>query len=102
MESQNKELVQFAIKKCGKIDLVIANAGIPGEKIKHSWEVPDEHWKKIMDANLNGPRWLVKHAMPFLISGPRPKDKDSLKLNQKRPANLCIFVHAVVADVQRL
>ena len=42
-----------AIGSLGKIDILIANAGISGPNAP-TWEYPVEAWKRIVDVNLNG------------------------------------------------
>jgi NAD(P)-dependent dehydrogenase (short-subunit alcohol dehydrogenase family) len=49
----------------GRLDIVVANAGVNG-----LWapieEIPDEEWEKVFDINLKGTFLTVKHAVPRL------------------------------------
>ncbi|MFZ1007283.1 MAG: SDR family NAD(P)-dependent oxidoreductase [Candidatus Sulfotelmatobacter sp.] len=54
------------IQKHGKIDILVANAGIAGPNHK-SWEYPIDAWKQIIDINLTGV-FLCCHAIvPYML-----------------------------------
>jgi 3-oxoacyl-[acyl-carrier protein] reductase len=54
------------IQKYGKIDILVANAGIAGPNHK-SWEYPIDAWKQIIDINLTGV-FLCCHAIvPYML-----------------------------------
>jgi NAD(P)-dependent dehydrogenase (short-subunit alcohol dehydrogenase family) len=42
-----------ALEKHGRIDILVANAGIAGPNLK-SWEYPLDAWKEVIDINLTG------------------------------------------------
>ena len=42
-----------ALEKHGRIDILVANAGIAGPNLK-SWEYPLDAWKQVIDINLTG------------------------------------------------
>ncbi len=52
----------------GRLDLVVANAGINGV-----WgpidQIEEEEWEKVMNVNLKGTFLTVKHAIPLLKTG---------------------------------
>jgi 2-dehydro-3-deoxy-L-rhamnonate dehydrogenase (NAD+) len=54
------------VKQFGKIDILVANAGIAGPTVK-TWEYPVEAWKQVIDVDLTGVflccRALVPHMM---------------------------------------
>jgi (+)-trans-carveol dehydrogenase len=56
---------QLAISTFGKIDIVIANAGIwtPGSV----WEMDDQTWQDMIDINLTGVFNTVRFAIPHMI-----------------------------------
>tara|TARA_B110001454_G_C12721198_1_gene434780 strand:+ start:4709 stop:5482 length:774 start_codon:yes stop_codon:yes gene_type:complete len=66
-EEDNKALVNFAIEKCDKLDIIVCNAGVfTNPKNKYSWEESEEDWNYTMNVNVNGPRYLIKYSMPHL------------------------------------
>lgn len=56
--------VAQAIETFGRLDIVIANAGITqGVKV---WDIKDEDWNRILDVNLDGVFHLAQAAMPHM------------------------------------
>ncbi|UCB42470.1 MAG: 3-oxoacyl-ACP reductase FabG [Dehalococcoidales bacterium] len=51
-KSEVEELVKRVESELGVIDILVNNAGISGLEIRS--EIPDEHWQKVIDVNLNG------------------------------------------------
>lgn len=58
-------LIDFAIKKYGKIDVLINNAGIAQTKL--FTEITDEDWKDIIDTNLNSAFYCSREAVKNMI-----------------------------------
>ena len=57
-------------KKYGKINILLNSAGIPGYP-KPTHETTAAEWDKVMDINLKGTFFCIKHAVPFILkSGP--------------------------------
>ena len=54
------------IEKHGKIDILVANAGIAGPNHK-TWEYPVDDWQKIMDINLTGVFLCCRAVVPQMI-----------------------------------
>jgi 3-oxoacyl-[acyl-carrier protein] reductase len=52
-----------AILKHGKIDILVASAGIAGPNRK-TWEYPIDAWKQVMDINLTGVFLLLSSHCP--------------------------------------
>ena len=64
-KSSCQELINFAQKKYGKIDILVCNAASNpyyGDLAK----IPDELFDKIMNNNVKSNLWLCKKAIPFL------------------------------------
>jgi 2-dehydro-3-deoxy-L-rhamnonate dehydrogenase (NAD+) len=53
-------------EKFGKIDILVANAGISGPNLK-AWEYPVETWKQIIDVDLNGVFLCCRAVVPFML-----------------------------------
>ena len=58
-------LIDFAIKKYGKIDVLINNAGIAQTKL--FTEITDEDWKNIIGTNLNSAFYCSREAVKNMI-----------------------------------
>ena len=50
----------------GKVDILIANAGITGPNAT-TWEYPVEAWKRIIDVNLNGTFFCNRALVPHML-----------------------------------
>lgn len=54
------------IAEYGKIDILVANAGIAGPNHK-SWEYPIDAWKEIIDINLTGVFLCCRAIVPYML-----------------------------------
>ena len=63
-ESQIENLVNDVIKKFGRIDVVINNAGVSFSGI--SWKQSHDDWKNVMAINVTAAFLLNKYAIPHL------------------------------------
>jgi SDR family mycofactocin-dependent oxidoreductase len=59
------EAVRQAIAEFGKIDILIANAGIVS--LGRVWELTDQQWQDMLDVNLTGVWRSVKAVLPHMI-----------------------------------
>ena len=57
---------QATAVKCGRIDILIANAGIAGPNYK-TWEYPIEAWQQVMNINLTGLFLCCRAVVPLMI-----------------------------------
>lgn len=65
IEEHNKALVDFAIEKFGRLDIVVLAAGVSAH-VKFE-DLPDlDIFRKIIDTNLFGYVNLTRHTLPFL------------------------------------
>lgn len=63
---QVKSAFDRGIEQFGRVDIVVPNAGIcSGAK---TWEINPEHWREMVDINLNGVFHTVKAAIPTMIA----------------------------------
>jgi len=58
--------VEATVKKRGKIDILVANAGIAGPNLK-SWEYPIDEWKRVIDINLTGVFLCCRAIVPHML-----------------------------------
>lgn len=64
-----KAMVEYIIKKYGKIDVLINNAGIAESKL--FTEVTDEEWQKIINNNLYSAFCVTQEVLPNMIHNKR-------------------------------
>jgi meso-butanediol dehydrogenase/(S,S)-butanediol dehydrogenase/diacetyl reductase len=61
------DAVGAAVRTFGRLDIVIANAGLGFGG--SAGDVGDEDWRRTIDVNLTGPLLLVRAALPALLEG---------------------------------
>jgi len=62
--NQVKEMIDHTIKKYGRIDVLIANAGVV--RVGPVEDFPDEDYDLLINVNLKGTYYSCKHAIPYL------------------------------------
>jgi NAD(P)-dependent dehydrogenase (short-subunit alcohol dehydrogenase family) len=55
-----------AAQELGKIDILVANAGIAGPNLK-LWEYPVDAWKQVIDVNLAGVFYCCRAIVPHML-----------------------------------
>lgn len=60
-----RKLVQFAIEKYHKVDVLINNAGIAQEKL--FTQITDEDWNKMIQTNLNSVFYCTQEVIPYML-----------------------------------
>ena len=53
-------------KQLGKIDILVANAGIAGPNHK-LWEYPVDAWRQVIDINLSGIFYCCRAIVPYML-----------------------------------
>ena len=61
-----KSLIEFTIKKYGKIDVLVNNAGI--SQIKLFTDISDEDWNNMLQTNLTSAFYTSQEALKYMIS----------------------------------
>jgi NAD(P)-dependent dehydrogenase (short-subunit alcohol dehydrogenase family) len=62
-EQDNKRVVEEAVKKFGALHIAVNNAGIGGASVL-TGEYPIEEWNKVININLNGVFYGMRHQLP--------------------------------------
>ena len=63
-----ERLVGAAVERFGRIDVLVNNAGVLGPRVPIE-EYPEDEWRRVMDANLNGLFLVTKAAIPHMPEG---------------------------------
>ena len=64
-EKEVQNVIKETIKKFGKLDILINNAGI-FPRIKQLHEISETEWNEVLDVNLSGQFRFTKFAIPYL------------------------------------
>ncbi len=65
-EDEVKKAMAEIYKEFGKLNVLVNNAGIPGER-KPAFELEVEEWDRVMNTNLKGAFLCTKYASPYMI-----------------------------------
>lgn len=65
-EEAVQEMIRFTVDRFGRIDALVANAGLAHSGHKPIAEVTLEEWDNVLRTNLTGPFLCAKHAFPEL------------------------------------
>jgi NAD(P)-dependent dehydrogenase (short-subunit alcohol dehydrogenase family) len=63
-----QKLVNTAIQRFGRIDVLVNNAGLLGPRVPIE-EYPEDEWRRVLDANLTAPFLLSKAVIPHMPEG---------------------------------
>jgi NAD(P)-dependent dehydrogenase (short-subunit alcohol dehydrogenase family) len=63
-----ERLVGATVERFGRIDVLVNNAGVLGPRVPIE-EYPEDEWRRVMDANLNGLFLVTKAAIPHMSEG---------------------------------
>lgn len=62
-----RRLVETTVERCGGLHLAVNNAGIHGPRLP-SGDYPIDGWQKVMDVNLNGVFYGMKHQISAMMA----------------------------------
>jgi NAD(P)-dependent dehydrogenase (short-subunit alcohol dehydrogenase family) len=63
-----RRLVEAAIQRFGKIDVLVNNAGILGPRVA-ILDFPEDEWRRVIEANLTGPFLVSKAVVEHMPEG---------------------------------
>ncbi len=66
--SDVERLVNESVRRFGRVDVLINNAGLLGPRVPIA-EYPEDEWQQVLDANLTAPFLLSKAVIPHLPEG---------------------------------
>jgi NAD(P)-dependent dehydrogenase (short-subunit alcohol dehydrogenase family) len=66
-----ENLVGETLKKFGRLDCAVNNAGISGPRYTPLADVTEEQWDQVMNVNLKGVWLCMKHEIPAMLAGGR-------------------------------
>ena len=61
-----EKLIEFAVQKCGGLDMAVNNAGISGAR-NATADYPLEDWHKLININLNGVFYCMKYEIAAML-----------------------------------
>lgn len=61
----NEGMIQFAVERCGKLDVLVNDAGLMDE-FKPVGEVTDEQWDRVFRINVAGPMYAMRKAVQVM------------------------------------
>jgi NAD(P)-dependent dehydrogenase (short-subunit alcohol dehydrogenase family) len=67
VEADAKEMVDVAIQKYGRVDVLYNNAGVMPEADHSVIDTPVEAWDQVMAVNVRGVYLACKHAIPHMV-----------------------------------
>lgn len=62
-----KKLVRAAIRRFGRLDILVANAGIWNPQPLPVQEMTEQQWDEMLDINLKGVYSIIHYALPHMI-----------------------------------
>lgn len=65
-QAVNEGMIEFAVNTCGKLDILINNAGIMDE-FRPITEISNAYWDKIFQVNLIGPMFAMRKAVQIMV-----------------------------------
>jgi NAD(P)-dependent dehydrogenase (short-subunit alcohol dehydrogenase family) len=61
-----RRMAALTVKEFGAIDVLISCAGIDAPRGR-AWELDDQHWRRVIDADLSGSWWCSKAVIPHMV-----------------------------------
>jgi SDR family mycofactocin-dependent oxidoreductase len=69
---QLKAAVDTGVEELGRLDIVLANAGVVVQELDvPGWELSEQRWRAVIEVNLMGAWHTLKAAVPKLLAGER-------------------------------
>jgi NAD(P)-dependent dehydrogenase (short-subunit alcohol dehydrogenase family) len=62
----SEEMIDLAVAKHGRIDVLVNNAGVM-DYMQGVGETSDEIWRRVLGINLDGPMFAMRHAVPLMV-----------------------------------
>ncbi len=66
-QAEVSALINAVVSAYGRLDFALNNAGIGGPRTNTA-DYPDDLWHRVIDVNLNGVWYCMKHEIPLMLS----------------------------------
>jgi len=63
-----RDFVRFCVQNMGRIDLLVNNASLLGERVSIE-NYPEDVWEEVIRVNINGVFYMTKYALPYMKPG---------------------------------
>lgn len=65
--AEAQRIVDEAVSRFGRVDIVVNNAGLAYCGERNLWEIPDDEWYDVMNVNLNSAYLLASRALRVMV-----------------------------------
>ncbi len=67
ISAEVEALIQITLKRFGRLDCAVNNAGISGPVMKRLADLDETEWTRVIDTNLKGVFLCLKHEIPVML-----------------------------------
>ena len=65
-EDDVRKLVEFSVRRCGRLDILVCNAGVTRDRLLGSMKLED--WESVMDVNVRGVFLTIREVLPHMMA----------------------------------
>jgi 3-oxoacyl-[acyl-carrier protein] reductase len=64
-EDDVRKLVEFSVRQCGRVDILVCNAGVTRDRLLGSMKLED--WESVMEVNVRGVFLTIREVLPHMM-----------------------------------
>jgi 3-oxoacyl-[acyl-carrier protein] reductase len=65
-EDDVRKLVEFSVRQCGRVDILVCNAGVTRDQLLGSMKLED--WETVMEVNVRGVFLTIREVLPQMMA----------------------------------